>query len=117
MPSWLPLLHRRPLVFGNSSEDLQHHRAGGCVWVIRSGCNLLRVSPDTSFAKNYTGSRATSLLFRERAMTSVVALPAKFPLTPHLTEFTDCVAAQRTQEAVLDALNALAKKCLPPLSV
>ena len=50
-------------------------------------------------------------------MTSVVALPAKFPLTPHLTEFTDCVAGQRTQDAVLDALNVLAKKCLPPLSV
>jgi hypothetical protein len=50
-------------------------------------------------------------------MTTVVALPAKFPLTPHLTEFTDCVAGQRTQDAVLDALNALAKKCLPPLSV
>ena len=50
-------------------------------------------------------------------MSSVVAIPATFPLTPHLTEFTDCVAGQRTQEAVLDALNALAKKCLPPLSV
>ena len=50
-------------------------------------------------------------------MTTVVALPAKFPLTPHLTEFTDCVAGQRTQDAVLDALNVLAKKCLPPLSV
>jgi DNA-binding CsgD family transcriptional regulator len=50
-------------------------------------------------------------------MTSVVALPTKFPLTPHLGEFTDCVAKQRTQAAVLDALNVLAKKCLPPLSV
>ena len=46
-------------------------------------------------------------------MTTVVGLRAKFPLTPHLTEFTDCVAGQRTQDAVLDALNVLAKKCLP----
>src|SRR6476660_6682067 len=50
-------------------------------------------------------------------MASVVAIPATFPLTPHLTEFTNCVARQGTPPEVLDALNVLAKKCLPPLSV
>ena len=41
-------------------------------------------------------------------MASVVAIPAKFPLTPHLTEFTHLVAGGRTQDEVLEALNALA---------
>jgi DNA-binding CsgD family transcriptional regulator len=50
-------------------------------------------------------------------MASVPAIPATFPLTPHLTEFTNCVARQGTPPEVLDALNVLAKKCLPPLSV
>jgi LuxR family quorum sensing-dependent transcriptional regulator len=46
----------------------------------------------------------------------VVAIPPKFPLTPHLTEFTDLVAEGRTPDEVLEALNVLAKKCLPPIS-
>jgi len=49
-------------------------------------------------------------------MASVVAIPAKFPLTPYLTEFTELVAEGRTPDAVLNALDVLAKKCLPPLS-
>jgi DNA-binding CsgD family transcriptional regulator len=49
-------------------------------------------------------------------MASVVAIPARFPLAPHLTEFTDNVSGRRTPDEVLDALDALAKKCLPPLS-
>jgi DNA-binding CsgD family transcriptional regulator len=47
----------------------------------------------------------------------VVAIPAKFPLTPHLTEFTDLVAQGLTPDEILEALDVLAKKCLPPLSV
>jgi DNA-binding CsgD family transcriptional regulator len=47
----------------------------------------------------------------------VVAIPAKFPLTPHLTEFTDLVTQGLTPDEVLEALNALAKKCLPVISV
>ena len=50
-------------------------------------------------------------------MASVPAIPATFPLTPHLTKNTNCVARQGTPPEVLDALNVLAKKCLPPLSV
>ena len=46
----------------------------------------------------------------------VVAIPAKFPLTPHLTEFTDLVAEGRTPDEVLEALNVFAKKCLSPIS-
>jgi DNA-binding CsgD family transcriptional regulator len=42
--------------------------------------------------------------------------PATFPLTPHLTEFTDSVARRETPGEVLDALDVLAKKCLPSLS-
>ena len=49
-------------------------------------------------------------------MASVVAIPAKFPLTPHLTEFTDNVSRRRTPNEVLDALDGLAKMCLPQLS-
>ena len=49
-------------------------------------------------------------------MASVAAIPAKFPLTPYLTEFTELVAEGRTPDAVLNALDVLAKKCLPPLS-
>jgi DNA-binding CsgD family transcriptional regulator len=52
-------------------------------------------------------------------MASVVAIPANtanFPLTPHLTAFTDLVARGRAPEEVLNALDVLAKKCLPPLS-
>jgi DNA-binding CsgD family transcriptional regulator len=48
-------------------------------------------------------------------MASVVAIPAKLPLTPHLTEFTDNVSRRRTPDEVLDALDGLAKY-LPPLS-
>jgi DNA-binding CsgD family transcriptional regulator len=43
--------------------------------------------------------------------------PATFPLTPHLTEFTDNVAKRTTPGEVLDALDVLAKKCVPSLSV
>jgi DNA-binding CsgD family transcriptional regulator len=48
---------------------------------------------------------------------AVEAGPAKFPLTPHLTAFTNDVARQRTPSHVLDALDVLAKKVLPSLSV
>ena len=50
-------------------------------------------------------------------MATVVPLPAKFPLTPHLSEFTDRVGGQGTPEAVLNALDVLAKTCLPSVSV
>ena len=44
--------------------------------------------------------------------------PATFPLTPHLTEFTDDVARRATPGEVLDALDVLVKKGgLPSLSV
>jgi len=43
--------------------------------------------------------------------------PATFPLTPHLTVFTDSAAKCTTPVEVLDALNELAMKCLPVLSV
>jgi len=49
-------------------------------------------------------------------MASVVAFPAKLAITPHLTEFTHLVARGRTPDEVLEALDVLAKKCLPPLS-
>jgi DNA-binding CsgD family transcriptional regulator len=41
------------------------------------------------------------------------ALPAvaEFPVTPLLTEFTDCVSKRDTPGGVLDALNDLASKC------
>jgi hypothetical protein len=45
------------------------------------------------------------------------ARPAMFPLTPHLTVFTDSAAKCTTPVEVLDTLNELAKKCLPVLSV
>jgi hypothetical protein len=45
------------------------------------------------------------------------AKPATFPLTPHLTVFTDEVSGRGTVDDVLDAMDALAKKCLPQLSV
>ena len=50
-------------------------------------------------------------------MATVVAMPANFPVTPHLTEFTHVVDRARTADEVLEALDVLAKKCLPPLSV
>jgi DNA-binding CsgD family transcriptional regulator len=50
-------------------------------------------------------------------MVMLEAKPAVFPLTPYLTEFTDEVAERSTPDGVLDALDALAKKCLPFLSV
>jgi DNA-binding CsgD family transcriptional regulator len=43
--------------------------------------------------------------------------PATFQVIPPLTEFTDNVASRTTPGEVLDALDVLAKKCLPFLSV
>jgi hypothetical protein len=62
-------------------------------------------------------ARKNSWAHNPFARKAFVARPATFPLTPHLTVFTDSVTRRATPADVLDTLDELAKKCLPPLSV
>src|SRR5262245_20725665 len=70
----------------------------------------IQICPDTRAFGDAPGSEASDLAL-ERSMASTAQLNS-LPITPVLTEFTDCMDRRKTPAAVLDTLHALASKYL-----